>query len=104
MIPTRRRSSALSTGRTARYLLGRDDARSAGSVGAEPFILRALLAIAAERGAVRLIGEYLPTARNGVVAELYARLGFTPAGEGRWDRPVGPPDLAGLDTAIRAVE
>jgi FkbH-like protein len=45
---------------------------------AEHFILRHLLALAAARGATRIIGEYRPTARNGVVADLFARLGFTP--------------------------
>jgi FkbH-like protein len=31
-------------------------------------------------GAKRLVGEYLPTAKNGMVADLYPRLGFEPAG------------------------
>jgi FkbH-like protein len=31
-------------------------------------------------GARRLIGEYLPTAKNGMVSNLYGRLGFEPAG------------------------
>ena len=39
-------------------------------------------------GACRLIGEFIPTDRNGIVADLYARLGFQPvesAGPGsRW--------------------
>jgi FkbH-like protein len=74
------------------------------SRSAEPFMLRALLAIAAQRGTRRLIGEYLLTARNGVVAELYARLGFTRRADGLWERLVGPPDPTGLDTAIQAVE
>ncbi len=30
-------------------------------------------------GAHRLIGEFIPTDRNGIVADLYARLGFQPA-------------------------
>lgn len=33
---------------------------------------------AIQAGATRLIGEYLPTDRNGIVAGLFARLGFTP--------------------------
>jgi FkbH-like protein len=41
----------------------------------------ALLAQHASRlGAARLIGEYKPTAKNGMVANHYARLGFTAAG------------------------
>jgi len=43
-------------------------------------------------------GEYVPSARNGVVADLYARLGFVPACEnGRyWRRDLTLPldDLA----------
>jgi predicted enzyme involved in methoxymalonyl-ACP biosynthesis len=33
---------------------------------------------AARRGATALVGEYRPTAKNGMVAEHYRRLGFTP--------------------------
>lgn len=69
---------------------------------AEEFILRHLLALAAERGAARLIGLYRPTPKNGVVADLYPRLGFSPAGEeGRFLRPVGAAD--DLVTYITAV-
>jgi hypothetical protein len=44
---------------------------------------------AAARGARRLVGEFLPTAKNGVVAGLYAELGGAPAepgadGRQRW--------------------
>jgi FkbH-like protein len=74
------------------------------SRSAEQFILRGLLAVAAERGAARLIGEYLPTARNGVVAGLYTRLGFVATDDpALFVRPVGAPDLSGLDTAIAVV-
>jgi predicted enzyme involved in methoxymalonyl-ACP biosynthesis len=38
-----------------------------------------LLAAAAKRlGARRLIGEYIPTAKNGMVKEHYPKLGFAP--------------------------
>jgi FkbH-like protein len=43
---------------------------------AEQFILRGLIDGARARGATSLIGEYLPTAKNRVVAELYPKLGF----------------------------
>jgi FkbH-like protein len=70
---------------------------------AEAFILRGLLAIAAERGAARLLGEYRPTARNAVVADLFPRLGFSPAlPPGLFARAVGAPDLGGLPTEIAA--
>jgi FkbH-like protein len=38
-------------------------------------------------GGLRLVGEYLPTAKNGMVRDHYTRLGFEPLGEapdGRW--------------------
>jgi FkbH-like protein len=66
---------------------------------AEQFILRGLLAIAAERGAARLLGEYIPTPRNGVVADLWERLGFRPSGA-LWVRDVAGGASDGLDTAI----
>src|SRR3546814_3721555 len=34
--------------------------------------------IAQQRGAKTIIGEYEPTQKNGVVADLYPRLGFEP--------------------------
>jgi FkbH-like protein len=49
------------------------------SRSAEQFMMRGLIAIAAELGAKRLLGEYLPTPKNGVVADLYPRLGFATA-------------------------
>jgi FkbH-like protein len=48
------------------------------SRSAEQFILRRLIDIAADRGAKRLVGEYLRTPKNDVVSELYPRLGFSP--------------------------
>jgi predicted enzyme involved in methoxymalonyl-ACP biosynthesis len=53
---------------------------------AEQFILRGLVDQARARGATSLIGEYLPTVKNGVVAELYPRLGFTQAGAALFTR------------------
>jgi FkbH-like protein len=46
------------------------------SRSAEQFILRGLIEQARGLGATRLIGEYQPTAKNGVVAKLYQNLGF----------------------------
>ena len=45
---------------------------------AEQYMLRGLIEQGRARGALRLIGEYQPTPRNGVVAELYPALGFSP--------------------------
>ena len=56
----------------------------------EEAVLNALVRAAAARGATLLIGEYIPTGRNGLVRDHYAGLGFgacgEPAGDGsrRW--------------------
>lgn len=43
---------------------------------AEEFMVATLLAAAKERGIARVRGRYLPTAKNGMVADLFPRLGF----------------------------
>lgn len=43
---------------------------------AEQFVLDALLTRARQSGAERIMGEYLPTKKNQLVADLYDRLGF----------------------------
>lgn len=59
------------------------------SRSAEQFILLTLLRHAAAMGVRRLLGEYRPTAKNAVVADLYPRLGFTALGDGWFAREVG---------------
>ena len=68
---------------------------------AETFILRALVLWAREQGASTLVGEYRATARNAVVADLYARLGFAAlSDDGRWwQRELAAP-LDDLTSAI----
>jgi predicted enzyme involved in methoxymalonyl-ACP biosynthesis len=46
--------------------------------GAEHFVMAGLMEEARRRGALRLIGRYVPTGRNTVVRDLYPRLGFAP--------------------------
>lgn len=46
--------------------------------------LAVVAAEAARRGARRLVGLYRASGRNGMVADLYPRLGFAAEGEGRW--------------------
>ena len=46
----------------------------------EPATLNLVAALAGRLGAKRLIGDYLPTGRNAMVKDHYARLGFAPAG------------------------
>ena len=53
--------------------------------GAEAATLNLVAAEAARLGATRLVGEYRPTEKNGMVAEHYPRLGFSPLGEPRAD-------------------
>ncbi len=52
--------------------------------GAETALLAQLAAAAQARGAGALTGEYLPTAKNALVADFYPKQGFQPCGEGRW--------------------
>nr|MDQ2762069.1 hypothetical protein [Pseudomonadota bacterium] len=44
----------------------------------EPTTLNLLAAEAGRIGARRLVGEYVPTKKNGMVREHYQKLGFTP--------------------------
>ena len=50
-----------------------------------------------ERGGTRLFGEYRPSARNAVAAELYAKLGFQPAGQSEesalWELDLSSSDI-----------
>ena len=46
--------------------------------GVEQATLEVLVRLGADRGATALLGEYIPTAKNGLVAEHYANLGFSP--------------------------
>ncbi|MBR5420977.1 MAG: HAD family hydrolase [Lachnospiraceae bacterium] len=52
--------------------------------GMEEFIINKVMEEAAKAGAKRVIGEYLPTPKNGMVKEIYSKMGFTPEGEGRF--------------------
>jgi FkbH-like protein len=61
---------------------------------AEIALMQELIAAARARGCRRLIGEYLPTAKNGIVAELYPTLGFS-----RLASLNGSGDRFGLDLA-----
>jgi predicted enzyme involved in methoxymalonyl-ACP biosynthesis len=54
-------------------------------------MMRGLIATATALGARRLLGEYLPTSKNGVVAELYPRLGFAAAKGSFFIREIGGP-------------
>jgi FkbH-like protein len=51
--------------------------------GVEAFVLNALVRVARERGLSAITGEYIPTAKNGLVKDLYAALGFTQQSAGQ---------------------
>jgi len=48
------------------------------SRGVEEFTMNRVVELARARGARRLVGEYIPSAKNGMVKDFYARFGFTP--------------------------
>ncbi len=60
--------------------------------GVEQFVLNTIVGKARELGIKRVIGEYLATAKNGMVKDHYARLGFT-AGTGNRGCWTSPPTL-----------
>jgi FkbH-like protein len=53
--------------------------------GVELFLLEQILAIARARGLKRIVGEYIPTAKNALVRDHYRTLGFTQV----WDAENG---------------
>ena len=55
----------------------------------EEFMVGVMMQAALDRGLTRVVGRYLPTAKNGLVREVYPRLGFT---------LVAPPGAAGETT------
>ena len=46
--------------------------------GMEEFIMNHLILIAQDQGFMFITGEYIPTAKNGIVKELYSTLNFKP--------------------------
>ena len=45
--------------------------------GMEEFIINTIIETAAANGFTKVVGEYLPTPKNSMVADIYERLGFT---------------------------
>lgn len=52
--------------------------------GVENFILNTLVEYAKAKGYKKIIGEYLPTVKNAMVADHYPMLGFEPLDENHW--------------------
>jgi FkbH-like protein len=55
--------------------------------GMERFVLNTIVRAAQERGLSRLVGEHIPTAKNGLVKNHYRDLGFDSV-DGRWERAI----------------
>jgi FkbH-like protein len=70
------------------------------SRSAEQAMMREILKFAAAHNFSAVQGEYLPTAKNSVVADLYPRLGFTETGAGLWRRSTAQP----LDDLVTQIE
>ena len=56
---------------------------------AEQYILKAPIDIAEGMRATKRVGEYQPTPKNDVVANLYPRIGFSVREDGLYERPLG---------------
>ncbi len=52
--------------------------------GMEEFIINKIIEIARKAGYSTVIGEYIQTPKNAMVAEIYQRMGFLPLGNGRF--------------------
>lgn len=52
--------------------------------GMENFTLNTIVSYAKEHGFKRIIGEYIPTLKNGMVKEHYLNLGFAPLAKNQW--------------------
>lgn len=55
--------------------------------GMENFTLNTIVDYAKVNGYKKIVGEYLPTKKNGIVKEHYSSLGFVPAGD-KWELDV----------------
>lgn len=51
------------------------------SRGVEQHVMNQVVATARAHGAARLVGEYIPSAKNEMVRDFYGRFGFTPSNE-----------------------
>jgi predicted enzyme involved in methoxymalonyl-ACP biosynthesis len=47
----------------------------------EDFIVGEIARRARDAGCTRIVGRYIPTKKNALVADLYLRMGFAPAGQ-----------------------
>jgi FkbH-like protein len=66
--------------------------------GMEEFIVNQMAEHARRRGIERLVGEYLPTAKNSMVKDIYSHMGFA-ARDGHWELDL--PQFRGLKIFIQ---
>lgn len=57
--------------------------------GMEEFIINKMVSLAKENGFKRIVGEYLPTAKNKMVSDIYQRMGFEKIADNRYAVDVG---------------
>ncbi|MCM1193013.1 MAG: HAD-IIIC family phosphatase [Butyrivibrio sp.] len=50
----------------------------------EEFIINSLVGLVKKSGLTRIMGEYIQTAKNSMVSDIYPRMGFEPLGNGRY--------------------
>jgi len=53
--------------------------------GMENFTLNCIVELAAKHGFMKILGEYIPTRKNGMVGNHYAGLGFTATSDDKWE-------------------
>lgn len=72
--------------------------------GMENFTLNTIIAWAKKNGFKKVVGEYLPTQKNGMVADHYTNLGFTKRAESQTDQWVlDINDYKDLENYIKAI-
>ena len=71
---------------------------------AEQYVMNRLVEIALSMGVTLIVGEYVPTKKNGVVKNLYSELGFHRLEDGedgrRWGLALDHSDINPLTTFI----
>jgi predicted enzyme involved in methoxymalonyl-ACP biosynthesis len=67
----------------------------------EQMVLRELILAARRHGIERLVGRYIPSGRNAMVADHYAALGFSRDGDA-WTLDVASPEPAPTMKIVRA--
>ena len=56
--------------------------------GVEQYLMNHLFCRARELGLAKVSGEYIPSAKNGLVKDFWAGFGFRPAGELKWEQEI----------------